>query len=348
MFEINKEILPQCGEGFFCCVEKLLSTNIVFRLNPLSLEHSPYGFCNIQVRGVRRKIEQEESSLLPKWSSLLKTLGTMNAGIVQYKKCLFTYFEGEVFQKLHDFLGIHIFLRAKLETFTFPVYHGKAIQSCGSLGKDTDLFSWELPSIRDIALRTHMRFIPVVQINLSASCKILQFKEFLSLTLINSLGGFTLGSFPYTFISSAKLFKKRWNVRRLTVLPLDASQAAFAACTFCRSALIAARTDSSSVSLISGLRPCPGFVYKLEMPSAWYRFTQWLTEAKVMSVKEPAVAALNPFALRRTAMQRIRKQWLSPLRYPNSRVWRASGVRSNFFIRPAMDAKIEKNNHISI
>lgn len=89
--------------GLFCCVEKLLSTNIVFRLNPLSLEHSPYGFCNIQVRGVRRKIEQEESSLLPKWSSLLKTLGTMNAGIVQYKKCLFTYFEGEVFQKLHDF-----------------------------------------------------------------------------------------------------------------------------------------------------------------------------------------------------------------------------------------------------
>lgn len=141
MFEINKEILPQCGEHFFCCVEKLLSTNIVFRLNPLPLEHSPYGFCNIQVWGISRKIEQEESSLLPKWSSPLKTFGTMNVGIVQYKKCLFTYFKEKVFQELHDFLGIHIFLRAKLETFTFPVYHGKAIQSCRSLRKNTDLFS---------------------------------------------------------------------------------------------------------------------------------------------------------------------------------------------------------------
>lgn len=192
-----------------------------------------------------------------------------------------------------------------------------------------------------------MRFIPVVQINLTASPKLLQFKEFLPLTFINSLGRFTLGAFPYTFISSAKLFKKRWNVRRLTALPLDASQAALAACTFCRSALIAARTDSSSVSLISGLRPCPGFVYRPETPSDWYRFTQWLTETKVMSVKEPAVAALNHFALRRTAMQRIRKQWLSPLRYPSSRDWRASGVRSNFFIRPAIDAKIQMINHIS-
>lgn len=99
---------------------------------------------------------------------------------------------------------------------------------------------------------------------------------------------------------------------------------------------------------MSGLRPFPGLVYKPERPSLWYRFTQWFTEASVMSVSEPAVAALRPFALRSTAMQRIRKQCVSPVRYPRSNDWRASGLSSNFFIRPAMDAKINDFIHIAI
>ena len=78
--------------------KKLLYLNIAFVFNPLSLEHSPYGFCNIQAWRVRREIEQEKNSLLPEWSSLLKAFGTMNAGLVQYKECLFAYFQGEVFQ----------------------------------------------------------------------------------------------------------------------------------------------------------------------------------------------------------------------------------------------------------
>lgn len=99
---------------------------------------------------------------------------------------------------------------------------------------------------------------------------------------------------------------------------------------------------------MSGLRPCPGFVYKPERPSLWYRFTQWLTEASVMSVSEPTVAALSPFALRSTAMQRVRKQCVAPVRYPRSNDWRASGLSSNFFIRPDMDAKIKDFIHITI
>ena len=127
MFETNEEIFLQCSEGFLSCIKKLLYLNIAFVFNPLSLEHSPYGFCNIQAWRVRREIEQEKNSLLPEWSSLLKAFGTMNAGLVQYKECLFAYFQGEVFQKFHNFLSIHIFFRAKLKKFTLPVYYGKAI-----------------------------------------------------------------------------------------------------------------------------------------------------------------------------------------------------------------------------
>ena len=302
MFEINEEIFLQCSEGFLSCIKKLLYLNIAFVFNPLSLEHSPYGFCNIQAWRVRREIEQEKNSLLPEWSSLLKAFGTMNAGLVQYKECLFAYFQGEVFQKFHNFLSIHIFFRAKLKKFTLPVYYGKAIQPCGYFRKYTDLLSWKSSIVRNILLRIHMRFILIVQINFAAIHKFLQFKEFFSFTFINSSERFILGAFPYTFISFVKLFKKRRNVRRLTTLPLDASQVALATCTFCRLALIAAKPDASSTSLISSFQPCSGFVYKQERASVWRRFTQWLTEAKVMFVKEPAVIEFNPFVLRRTVM----------------------------------------------
>lgn len=209
MFEINKEIITQCSKSFFSCIEELLLFNIVFRFNPLSLEHSPNSFSNIQMWRVRWQIEQEESSLLPKWNTFLNALCSMHAGIIQYKKCLFSYFEGEVFQKFHHFLCIHIFLCSKLKTFTFPVYHSETVHSCRPFGKNTNLLTRKLPTIRNIPFCAYMGFVSIKQFYLMSIRKSFQFKEFLKLSFINSFGRFSFGALSYTFISSAKLFKKR-------------------------------------------------------------------------------------------------------------------------------------------
>lgn len=348
MFKINKEIFSNISKCVSSSIEKLLFADIILRSDPLPLEFSPYGFGNVQMWRIYRKIEEIKTSVLPKRNTFLNTFGTMYGSIVKYKESLFAYIEREVFQKFHDSGRIYFLLCGKLQTFTIPAYHGKTVQACSPLREDTDFFTRKLPAVRNIPFGTNMGFITIEQLDFMLCIKSFEFIEFLKLPFINSFTGLSLGSFPYTFISSAKLFKKRWNVRRLTVFPLEASQAALAACTFWRSALIAARTDSLSVSIMSDLRPCPGLVYKPGMPSLWYRLTQWLTEASVISVREPALAELNPLVLRRTAMQRMRKQCVSPWRYNISRLWTESGLSSNCFIRPDMDAKIFNFYHISL
>ncbi len=113
MYEINKEIIFLCGQCFLGCIKQLLRFNIVFRFNPFFFEHSPNSFCEIQVWGARREIEQEKSSLFLKRSAFLNVFGMVNASIIKYKKSFFAYFAREVFPKLYDFLRTHILLCAK-------------------------------------------------------------------------------------------------------------------------------------------------------------------------------------------------------------------------------------------
>lgn len=132
MFEINKEIISQCCKCLSGCIEKLLLFNIVFRFNPLALEHFPNGFCNIQMQGIRRQIEQEEFSLFPKRYVFPNAFVTIYTNIAKHKKSLFVYLKREIFQKLHDSVYVYIFLCAKLETFIW--FHHSDIQAPKTAG----------------------------------------------------------------------------------------------------------------------------------------------------------------------------------------------------------------------
>jgi transposase len=79
---------------------------------------------------------------------------------------------------------------------------------------------------------------------------------------------------------------------------------------------MALRKASSSEQFIRGLRPCPARVCKPVILSASKRFTQPLTLWAVISVCPPTQTELKPSDLSKTARQRIRKQWLCPLRKP--------------------------------
>ena len=133
-------------------------------------------------------------------------------------------------------------------------------------------------------------------------------------------------------ISAAE--NKRLNVISLACLPVACCHACLALLTLCLSCSIAKRTACSSEQSIIGLRPRPERVCKPPIPSLRKRFTHVFTDTKLISVCSPAFTEDSPFHFRRTARQRIRKQWLSPLRKPFSNSAYCSAVNSNLFISP--------------
>jgi hypothetical protein len=96
-----------------------------------------------------------------------------------------------------------------------------------------------------------MCFIAIKQVCFSLLAHLFEFCEFLCLKFTAFRKRFSFGTFPYAFISSAKLFKKALKVLSLTLLPL---------------------LDSHSA-----LRPQPGLVNKPDSPSFLYRFNQLFT-----------------------------------------------------------------------
>lgn len=88
----------------------------------------------------------------------------------------------------------------------------------------------------------------------------------------------SLTPFSYSFVLSAKAFKKRLRVSLLTDLPLLASHSALAVFNRWRLAFTDAKTNTSSVVLfINGLRPLPFFVFKPSTPSSAYQTNQLFT-----------------------------------------------------------------------
>ena len=199
-------------------------------------------FHYVQVRRVWREKEQEESSFLPERHSFHDTLCPMYTGIVQNDKSFLFNTEREFFLKNHNLFSTHIFHCGKLEAFTIPINHGETIHPLRSLREYTYLLIRKLPSIRDIAFRTYMRLITIIQIYFPLIPKAFQFSKFLKLIGIKPSLRFAFRSFSYPFISSAKLLKKWRKVSRLVLLLLEASHSALAACKFCRSFFIAERT----------------------------------------------------------------------------------------------------------
>lgn len=191
----------------------------------------------------------------------------MYTGIVQNDKSFLFNPKREFFKKIHKLFSTHIFHCGKLDAFTIPINHGKTIHPLRSLREYTYLLIRKLPPKREIALRTYMRLITIIQIDFPLIPKAFQFSKFRKLIRIKLSFRFAFRSFSYPFISSAKLLKKRRKVSRLALLPLEASHSALAACKFCRSFFIAERTAALSEWLIIGLRPRLGLVYRPKRPS---------------------------------------------------------------------------------
>ncbi len=313
-------------------IEKCFSAGVILWPEPLSFYYSPKGLGNVQVRRVRWNIEEKESPLFPNSAPLSNLYVPMYAGIIKYNNRFFIDFKGVLFEKVDNFLCINGLICTESLEVIVTVNHSKDIQPFGSFRWYIYILSEELPTVWNVAFIKNMRFIAVKEVNFSFAVKCFKFLQLLGFVSIELRRRDSPWTFSYTSISCANADKKRLNVKSLASLPEQFCHASLAKRTLCRSDSIALRTASSSEQSIMGLWPCPGRVCKPLMPEASNLFTQPLTLWAVISVCSPTCTELKPSDLSKMQRQRIRKQWLSPLRKPKISAFRSDSVNVNVFI----------------
>ena len=340
----NVQSVSDVSQRSVGCIEKHVITHIVLWSYPFSFQDSPESLCNVQVRGVWRKKEDEKSSLFPYRSEFLNPPVAMYCGVVKHDKGVLVDPEGEVVKEAYNFVSRHPLCSGESFILVVTGYHPEDVEPCDSLRGDEHVLSFQLPPVWHITLRTGMALVGIVEHNAAFTCLTFKFLQLLDLILVELRRGYSPWAFPYTLISCANADKKRLKVISLASLPVACSHAALALLTHCLSCSMARRTASSSEESMMGFRPRPGRVFRPSMPSSLYLFTHAFTDTKLISVCEPAFADERPSPFRRTARQRIRKQCFSPKRNPLSSSRRCASVNSNTFGFPISDYRTGISN----
>ena len=327
---VNEEYCSDGSQGPVGGVEEEISGLVVLRSYPLALEYAPQRLGDVEVRRVRREVEEEKPSALPNGPHLLHGLASVDAGVVKHDDGVpFPRFEGQPVEEVGQLVGGYAAPRGEAFVSVVPCGHAEYIEAGYFLGRDVDVLSRELPSVGDIALGANMALVGIVEVYPSVISLSFKFLQLLGLVLVELRRGFSPWAFPYTLISCANADKKRLNVDSLASLPLACCHASRALFTLCLSRSIARRTASSSEQSIIGLRPLPGRVSSPLMPSFSYRFSHFLTVCCSIPVLSPTSAADSPSAFRSRARHLILKQCFAPMRYPLSSSIRWASFSSN-------------------
>ena len=315
----NKQGCANSGQCHVSGVEERVCGRVVLRANPFAFQHTPKRLCNIQMRRVGGQIEEEEPSSLPHRPQFLHLAASMDTCIVEYDDNV-PWFraEGHLVKEVRYLVGGYAFARGETLVFIVPCRHPENVEPCDFLGRNKDILSGELPSIRHIAFCADVAFVGIVEVYLPVFGLPFKFLQLLDFVFVELRRGFSPWAFSYTLISCANAAKKRLNVDSLAALPLACCHASRALFTLCRSCSIACLTASSSEQFIIGLRPLPGRVFRPLTPSSVYRLSHLFTVCCSISVLSPTFVADMPPAFNSTARHRILKQCFSPKRYPLS------------------------------
>ena len=332
MAKVNIELCSYSCQSPVSGIKKCFRSCVVLWSEPFSFHNTPKSLHNVQMGRIRRNIEEKESPFFPYGTHLFYFLITVYTCIVKYDKCLSVELERESVEKINNFLCIDRFTGAEPFEAVIPVNHSKDVKPFGFFDRNVDIFSGKLPPVRDISFCADMGLVTIEEVDCSFFKKYFKFLQLLGLIRIELRRGLTLRTFSYTSISCANADKKRLNVDSLASLPEAFCQASLAARTLCRSDSMALRTASSSEQSMMALRPCPGRVYNPLIPWFSKRLTQLPTVWAVISVCLPTWDALRPSALSSMARQRIRKQWVSPVRKPIVSCRRSESFKVNFLI----------------
>ena len=312
MDKIDIEFRTKSSQSTIGCVRQGVCGKIIHRSEPFTLEDSPQSLCDIQMRTVWRKKEEEQASLFPYRAKFLHEFTPVYAGIVKHHECILMDTHRQPVRKVSDPISRHVLRRGEPLVSIVSVHHAEYIEPEASFRCNINVLPTEQPAIRYITFCTDVAFISVVKINGAGNCLLFEFLQLLGLIRIELRRGLTLGTFPYSSISRANADKKALKVLSPASLPDACCHASFAFITLCLSFSMALRTASSSEQSMMGLRPRQGRVSRPLIPSVSKRFTQELTDIWVMSVCSPTCSEVRPVDFRSTARQRIRNAWLLP------------------------------------
>lgn len=339
---VNEESFSNCRQRPIGGVEVIVCTHIVQRSDPFSLQYSPESLGNIQVWRIRRQIEKEQASFLPGRPQFPYFMITVDSGIIRYDKRIFTHLAGECIEKIGNLVCGDTLCSGETLITILAVNHSEYVKPCASLGYDACLPSRQLPTVGHISPGADIALISIVGGNTTFTLLLFKFLLLLEFVLVGPRQGDSSWAFSYSLISCANADKKRLNIILLASFPVTSYHIALALPTLCLSCPMTARTTSSSGQSIIGFRPRPERVCRPVMPSERKRFTHAFTDIKLISVCSPAFDEDRSSALKRTARQRICKQWLVLLRKSSPSCPRGASVNSSFFIFP-IDNRIHHN-----
>ena len=193
---INKESGADCGQSPVGGVEEGIGGLVALRSYPLALENASQRLDDVEVRRVRREIEEEKSPALPDRSQLLYEFASMDAGVVKHNDGVpFSRSEGQPVEEVCHPLGGYAASRSEAFVSVVPGGHSEDVEACYLLGRDVDILALELPSVRDVALGADMALVSIVKVYLPVFSFVFKFLQLLGLVLVELRRGFS----PWTF-----------------------------------------------------------------------------------------------------------------------------------------------------
>lgn len=318
--EINRVLFANAGENAFYGGEQSMFIPIEMWLYPFTFQNLPKRFRDVEMRGIRRKIEYMETPSFPSLKTSLYLAALVDGGVIQNDHSFFADAKREILHKLDEPVGVYVLLCGKTMIYAVAVNHSEDIEPSAFVNGDAVILVLEFPCIKHISFGAYVAFITVIKVNETGFP--LTFKLLQKFLLIRVLlrRGCSFGRLPYTSKSCAIEDKKFLKAPSLIFFPVASSHAALALEALWRCCLMASLTASiSSLVLMMRLRPFPDLFFNPAMPSDWNLLTQCMTRWYVCPPLAPAAALLRPSALPNTIRHRIRNEWVAPFRYPFSK-----------------------------
>lgn len=313
-------------QNFICCIEERVCVNIMMRLDPFGFKYSPQSLGNIEMRGVRWKEKDVESSLSPSIGRFFHFASGVDAYVVKDDECWPGNGHGEVIDELSHVLCLYALTAGKSMIDIITADHTEDIEPGGFHGRHEDILSGKLPAVWHISLCAYMTFISEEKIDESLIVQIFKFLQLFALDRMELRRGCYPWTSGDTLISCARTSKKRLKVIWLAFLPEAFSHMDLADFTLWRSCDTASRTNASSEQSIMGLRPCPGLVFNPDIPFSEYLFVQLNTDGTATSSFRATSALERCSLLSSMARHRKRYLWSDPYLYPASSCKRSSSV----------------------
>ena len=205
-------------QNFQCRIEEGVCVNIMMRLNPFGFKDSPQSLGNVEMRRVRRKEKDVESSLSPSVKRFFHFASGVDACIVKNDECWPSNRHGEVIDELSYVLCLYALTAGKSMIDIITADHTEDIEPRGFHGRHEDILSGKLPAVWHISLCAYMTFISEEKIYKALMVQIFKFLQLLALNRIELQRGYYPWASGDTLISCARISKKRLKVIMDSVL----------------------------------------------------------------------------------------------------------------------------------